>query len=219
MNGTQLKLIALLSMLVDHIGAILFPEITCLRIIGRLSFPLFCFLIAQGFIHTSSVPKYLLRLMTFAVVSELPFDWAIYGKLFYWEAQNIFFTLSLGLCALWLLQKSLPRFPLAGLAGVGALSAAAELLHLDYGWLGVMTVVLFYICSQNKWMTALSFALLNTGYSIALDYTVQPYAAAALLPIVFYNGERGKYSLKYFFYSFYPLHLLALAALQAFCFS
>lgn len=214
MNSTQLKLLGLLSMLIDHIGAVLFPQITVLRILGRLSFPIFCFFVAQGFRHTSNRKKYILRLSLFSVVSEIPFDYALKGQLFDWKAQNVFFTLLTGLCALCLLEKYMDRYPLLGLAGVGALSVSAQLLHMDYGWYGVILIVLFYICEKNNAVLSLSFVLLNTGFSILSYSKTQPYAAAAILPLLLYNGKKGTYSLKYLFYLFYPAHLLVLAALR-----
>lgn len=214
MNSTQLKLLALLSMLIDHIGVILFPQLSSLRILGRLSFPIFCFFVAQGFLYTSSRSKYSLRLFLFAVLSEIPFDLAIKGRFLDWNSQNVFFTLLTGLCALFVLEQYLNRYPLAALAGVGILSAAAQFLSMDYGWYGVILIVLFYVCEKNKVVLSLSFVLLNTGFSILSQSSTQPYAASALLPLCFYNGKRGKHPLKYLFYLFYPVHLLALAALR-----
>ena len=95
-SGTQLKIIALLSMLVDHIGCVLFPKVTAFRIIGRLAFPIFAFLIAEGMVHTSNWKKYFLRLFIFAIISEIPFDFITSGKMIDWSHQNVLFTLLLG---------------------------------------------------------------------------------------------------------------------------
>ena len=91
-NTFTLKLIAILSMTIDHIGYLLFPKVTLLRIVGRIAFPIFAYLIAEGFVHTGDVKKYLLRLGIFAILSEIPYDLVISGNVLDLEQQNIFFT-------------------------------------------------------------------------------------------------------------------------------
>lgn len=93
MNATCLKTIALCSMLVDHIGTVFFPNIFLFSILGRLAFPIFCFFIAQGFVHTSHIKKYLLKLLGFSFLSEIPFGLALRGKLIDWQAQKRVFHL------------------------------------------------------------------------------------------------------------------------------
>ena len=88
----------------DHIGAVFFPEIPLLRWIGRLAMPVLCFFIGEGLRHTRSPRRYLLRLTGFALLSELPFDLAFYGGI-EWGHQNVYFTLALGLLALWAIQS------------------------------------------------------------------------------------------------------------------
>ena len=102
MTGFQLKLLAMLAMTADHIGAVFFPEIPLLRWIGRLAMPVLCFFIGEGLRHTRSPRRYLLRLTGFALLSELPFDLAFYGGI-EWGHQNVYFTLALGLLALYLI--------------------------------------------------------------------------------------------------------------------
>ena len=107
MTGFQLKLLAMIAMTLDHIGCIFFPRLPLLRMIGRLAMPILCFFIGEGLRHTRNPQKYLLRLVGFALISELPFDLAFYGRVD-WASQNVYFTLALGLMALRLLQSSSP---------------------------------------------------------------------------------------------------------------
>ncbi|WP_312694011.1 TraX family protein, partial [Caproiciproducens sp.] len=95
MSSSQLKVLAVVTMLTDHIGAILFPSVLLFRIIGRLSFPLFCFLISEGLLYTANLKGYLERLFFFALISEVPYDLAFHGTVYYPQSQNVFFTLFL----------------------------------------------------------------------------------------------------------------------------
>ena len=137
MTGFQLKLLAMIAMTLDHIGCIFFPRLPLLRMIGRLAMPILCFFIGEGLRHTRNPQKYLLRLVGFALISELPFDLAFYGRV-NWASQNVYFTLALGLMALRLLQSSSPR-RWAGLLAVGG---AALLLRADYGLYGIAMILL-----------------------------------------------------------------------------
>ncbi|MCY1714832.1 TraX family protein [Caproiciproducens galactitolivorans] len=209
MSRAQLKILAMVSMLIDHIGALFFPHIMLFRIIGRLAFPLFCFFIAQGLIYTSNVRAYLGRLFLFALLSEIPYDLAFYGTVYHPEKQNVFFTLFLGLIAISLLQTYLETKPFFAFVLAGIPVLVAEAFRTDYGWFGVTLIILFYCLRDAKTKGVLLFALLNTGYSF-LTGTIKLYAAAAGVPILLYNGKRGKPDWKYFFYAFYPVHLLLL---------
>ncbi|MBQ2453108.1 MAG: hypothetical protein II497_01520, partial [Lachnospiraceae bacterium] len=104
MTGTALKLIAVVSMLIDHTGDVLFPGQLWLRYIGRLAFPIYCFLIVEGFIHTRNVMKYMARLLVFGIVSEIPFDLAFFGEISYPGYQNVFWTLLLGLMSIYMMS-------------------------------------------------------------------------------------------------------------------
>ncbi len=133
MSRFQLKILAIVTMLVDHTGAILFPQFPVLRIIGRISFPIFAFLISEGLLHTSNVKKYLWRLFLFALISEVPFDLAFYGQLFHPQRQNIFFTLVLGLAAIAFLNVYRNRNWVVAGTFAAAMMLLAEFLHTDYG--------------------------------------------------------------------------------------
>ena len=220
MNSFRLKWIAILTMAIDHSAAVLVPYNSpawlIMRCIGRLAFPIFVFLLVEGFQHTSNVKKYLFRLGAFALISEIPFDLALNGKLLEFSYQNVFFTLFLGLLAIYLIsmaEKALAGRPIlqSFLSGVIALviSLMAVILRTDYDYRGVLLIVAFYIFRRSKILMSLAL-LFVVGY---LFGDIETFAALAIIPIAFYNGEKGK-SMKYFFYIFYPAHLLLLAAIH-----
>lgn len=202
-NNFTLKMIAIITMVIDHVGYTLFPQVTELRAIGRISFPIFCFLIVEGFYHTRNTWNYLTRLIIFALLSEIPFDLAFHGGPFNWSYQNVFITLALGLCAIFCLEELNARriflIPLA------AIFVIADLCKCDYGAGGVLLICMFYITKENK----LIQCLLCTLILYVFYGTFELYGTIALLPILLYNGKRGP-SPKMIFYWFYPLHLLIL---------
>ena len=228
LSGGALKWIALLSMFIDHFAAIFYvgsyyagtPLFThsayiVLRAIGRLAFPLYAFLLAEGFRHTRSVEKYLLRLFLFGVLSEVPFDLAFRRSWIDWSYQNVYFTLCLGLAAVWLWQRAMQGGDgrawtarvLPGLLGIAAAAAAAEFGHTDYGMWGVLTVAAMVLFRESAWQRDLFAGCFLLG-SAAMEVFGLP--SLALLHL--YNGRRGRQA-KYFFYLFYPLHLFLLALL------
>lgn len=204
LNGTMLKWIAIVTMVIDHVGAILFPEIEILRYIGRIAFPLFAFLLVEGYIHTSNVKKYMGRLLIFALISEIPFDIALYSETFYWGHQNIFWTLLLGVLVLFLVDR-LPQRWMGFLAGV-AIIILAQVVNTDYAAGGVILIFILYFFRKKPLIKFICMAVIfGLGYG-----STQLFGLIAILPMLLYNGQRGKYSLKYFFYVFYPCHLLVL---------
>lgn len=224
MSGTALKWIAVVSMFLDHAAEVLLADFAVssllwrqiyevMRGVGRLAFPIYAFLLVEGFLHTRDIKKYQMRLLVFAVLSEIPFDLAVFHTLFYWNYQNVFFTLFLGLLALSGIRageqdaagKGLWKQALAVLLCGGA----AQLLKSDYGGFGVFFIVLLYVTRYDKkTQTMLG--------SISLVWELP--AVLAFLPIRMYNGTRGTCRNKYFFYTFYPLHLLILWIIRQICF-
>ncbi|MCI9173687.1 MAG: hypothetical protein HFH49_01910 [Lachnospiraceae bacterium] len=203
LSGFALKWIAMISMLIDHTGAVLFPQYIQMRIIGRLAFPIYCFLLVEGAVHTSDIRRYEIRLLLFALASELPFDLAFYTRADF-RHQNVFFTLFLGLVVVEQYQKR--RQKLSSFLIFIAAMALAEILHTDYGAAGIVFILLFYLLYQYKTGKQAVFAAANF---LMYGTSVQAYAGLAAFPMLFYNGTRGP-SMKYFFYVFYPLHLLIL---------
>lgn len=208
LNGFTLKWIAMLTMLVDHTGMALFPQYPVLRIIGRLAFPIYCFLLVEGAVYTSNWKKYLGRLLLFALISELPFDLARRGQVVAFDAQNVFFTLSFGLLAVIILKEQ--KNSLAAWIAALVLVLAAEFFRTDYGGGGVMIILIFYLLREHMLLKSFCF-----GAEILWGYGgIENYALLALAPIVCYNGKKGPGGLKYLFYVFYPAHLLLLYGLS-----
>lgn len=202
LSGSTLKIIAIISMLIDHIGAILLighPYYSLCRNIGRIAFPIFCFLLVEGFFHTHDVKKYSIRLLLFALISEIPFDLAFSHTAINPYYQNVFLTLVIGLFVMYGLEHC--QIPLWRMLIILAGMAVATLLHTDYSWKGIAAIVVLYCMKENR---------INQAVAGALTFSWEPPAMLAFLPIYFYNGKRG-ISLKYLFYAFYPAHLLVLA--------
>lgn len=210
-NNFALKMIAVITMVIDHIGYVFLPANTTYydiaRAIGRISFPIFCFLIIEGFFHTRSHVNYLIRLVIFALLSEIPFDLAFHRTLFYWDSQNVFITLALGLVAIFCMEEMNNRrvyvIPLI------LVLVAAFFFRCDYGIGGVLLICMFYVTRHNS-----GIRILLTGLILYLFYNpTELYGMIALIPIMCYNGKRGPKT-KMVFYWFYPVHLLILYGLH-----
>ena len=213
MSSFQLKMIAVISMLIDHTGAVVFPDVIGFRIIGRLAFPLFAFLITEGYHHTSNLKMYALRLSLFSIISQYPF-WLAFG---FDAGLNIFFTLTLGLLVIYL-HDEYKNYPLIFL-----LAVFADLIGADYGMFGVLIIFLMHIFRDDfkKMLTFVSGLYLLvfpiSGLLAAEDavfYFIQMFALVSFVFIKYYDGRQG-IKLKYFFYLFYPVHLLLLGLLFA----
>jgi hypothetical protein len=247
-SGATLKIIAIVSMLIDHIGAAVIEPILespnhltnsqfttllhidyILRDIGRLAFPMFCFLIVEGFMHTHNWKKYFARLCVFAAISEIPFDLAFMRKPFSLEAQNVFFTLALGLLTIALTQIYRERFnyrnedntlnivnllfyTLATLVTLFSTMAISMLLHSDYNAPGIAAIFIIYIFYPRRRYIGFIIAILFL--TVIVDES-EIFALLNILFIYMYNGTKGR-QLKYLFYLFYPVHLALLAGLATY---
>lgn len=209
-----LKLIACGCMLLDHIGAAVFPS-TLLRIIGRLAFPIYCFLLAEGVFRTANPKRYALRLCIGALLSELPFDLLFFGELT-WQHQNVMFTL---LTAFVMMRLMLRREdPFQRILIMLPFILLAQLLRTDYGGYGVALAGIFLLCRQKPQGFLLS-TLLSGLLFLAMPGTavfgipLQLFAVGAMLPICMYSGRKRSSgpAVQWAFYLFYPIHLLVLA--------
>ncbi len=198
LDGFALKILAVVTMLIDHTGLIFFPDYVFLRYIGRISFPIFAFLIAEGCYHTSNIGKYFKRMLLFACITEIPFDLAFYGRI-YIGHQNVLFTFALAIAAVWILRK---YGQIAGFAAIIATALGADLLQTDYGAFGVMLVMIFVFTMQELRIRILA----GTAFSVGMTLSYQRLCALAMIPIALYNGQRGR-NMKYLFYVIYPGHL------------
>ncbi|MBR4026492.1 MAG: hypothetical protein IKJ01_02890, partial [Lachnospiraceae bacterium] len=258
-SGYHLKMIALVTMLIDHIAAVaiwrlfeasymlkastqmsdywgdklivwfaenremMYTIYENMRLIGRMAFPIYCFLLVEGFLHTRNVPKYAFRLFLFALISEIPFDFALEGSLWSPTYNNVFFTLFLGLlcinCLNWLetmFEKwkekkgdvfigSCVKYFLFFVVIYGMGIVAEEMLMTDYGMAGVIAIAVIWLFRENRTL-GFSGSILVLG----LLSSSTEYLAIAMLPFIMkYNGTRGK-QVKYLFYAFYPIHLFVL---------
>ena len=204
MNAFALKLIALIAMIIDHVGDVCFDygrTYLVMRTIGRLAFPIYCFLLVEGYHHTKNVMKYLWRLGFFACLSEVPFDLCFEGMLIDLKHQNVFITLFLGLLMLVLLE-SIYSLPMK-LVVIAVFGSLAQQIHSDYRYIGILMILFFEYYREIPLLRDFTEILCNINFSAAL----QDAGIFALVPIRFYNGKKGP-SLKYFFYAAYPVHLM-----------
>ena len=221
LDGSALKLIAMLTMLIDHAASVLVRYMdaplftalghtvqmyTVMRMIGRLSFPIYAFLLVEGFLHTSSPKNYARDLLGFALISEIPWNLVHSGSLFYGQ-QNVMFTLLLGLLGIWVIRDLREDHKKQALFLLGLL-AASIILRADFGCAGFGFILLLYLLRE----TPLCRAVVGTCF-----FSGAWYAGLAFIPIGMYNGKRGFIqgkAMKYAFYAFYPLHLFILFALR-----
>lgn len=167
MNTFILKLIAITSMIIDHYGAIFVTHEIFYRYIGRLAFPIFCFLLVEGFIHTKDVKRYGKRLFIFALISEIPFDLAFYGELSF-QHQNIFLTLFIGLVMMYFLEKSENKWNKISIISISMI--AAFILLVDYNIVGIIYILAFYMTKDMSRINrvpliALVLSLVNLGFA------------------------------------------------------
>lgn len=230
LSQEALKGIACLTMPIDHMGAVLFPSVMVLRVIGRTAFPIYCFLLAEGVCRTRSPKKYALRLGIGALLSEIPFDLALFGGITL-RHQSVMVTLLLGFLALEAIRalegKGRTGLSLAGqaLALWGAV-AAADWLSTDYGGAGVLLIALFYFTRelprkrliQALGLTAWVYVFFPGRITLlGLSFPIELPALGAMLPLCFYSGRKatGSKVVQWGFYLFYPVHLMVLYLIQA----
>ena len=215
-SADLLKWIAIVTMFIDHIGAAVVEKTNIyllpygkvldftLRFIGRLAFPIFCFLLIEGFYHTRNRHKYLCNLLVFAVISELPFEISFLGEIVF-GFRNVYWTLAIGMIMMLLFEKikerALEKINLWFFLTIAVCAILAEILHSDYGAIGVILIYILYKMREDRKQQCICGAI-ATAYEIT--------APIAFLLIYRYNGVRKQKHLKYFFYAFYPLHLLLL---------
>lgn len=224
MNSFVLKLIACICMFCDHFSDAFFRNTTFLNYIGRISFPIFCFQIVQGYIHTHNIKKYILRLSLFAFISQIPFM-LFYHAVFNSFAINVVFTLLFGLITI-LIYDKYNKF--VGFCSFIFLATIAEVCHFDYGFFGMLIIFMFYLLHDKKLVMSIVFVLsvickysiglIKYGIPFSFLFTINTYSMLmyftcfSTIPILLYNGRKGK-DAKYLFYIFYPVHLLILALL------
>lgn len=232
-SGFALKLIALITMTIDHVTCVLSEIVPffkenyfILRGIGRIAFPIYCFLLVEGYFHTHSVSRYMGRLLFAFVLSELPFDLVFSGTAWDWSYQNVMLTLAIGLLSVTLVdhaafyankiahskrtQNVLQSLMILLFGAFGYL--LAELCATDYGGGGVVIILLFYLFRKHPaWLCLSVFIAMY-----ALFWWFEAIGIIAMVPILLYNGKKGPCpggkAGQWFFYLYYPLHLAVLSA-------
>lgn len=240
LDGFTLKWIAVISMAIDHFGSIVMDGVLApyrvngairftadmrffirsapmikqvCEALGSVAFPIFCFLLVEGFLHTRDRVRYGLRMGVFAIFSEVPFNLAHNGTIFYPGLQNVMCTLCIGIFLLLLIDAidqnrsrfSQPKIAVPALKAVSVLAAMglSYLIRSEYVFLGILTIALLYLLRKNRYWQLLGFAPLLVA---------SPWILLALPAVALYSGRRGRGS-KYFFYVFYPAHFLLFAGI------
>ena len=232
LSAAALHILAMAFMLMDHLWATLLPAQEWLTCVGRIAFPIFAFMAVEGYFHTHNLKKYLLRMLIFAVISEVPFDLMYGGTWFYPVHQNVIWTLMMGLVGIHLMEtvrkkKSTVVYILVSTIVVILGGLLGTLSMVDYYGIGVLTVFIFYFFRGRKWWCLLGQMLalywVNVELLGGLMYPIrlfgmefelcqQGLALLALLPIWLYRGRQGYHSkpFQYFCYAFYPIHMLVI---------
>ena len=223
LTNNQLKIIAMLAMACDHVAKILFPKVIILQIIGRLAFPIFAYMIAEGCKHTKNKRKYILQIMGLGIICQIVFT--IVMRSLY---QNIFITFTLSIITIFAIERFVKKSNVKNfiimltvafialfwgclLFNVKAFSdylyqvTGIKDYYIDYGFLGVLFPIVIYF-APNKWLKLASAVLMILIYGFHYN-PLQFYMLLAIPHLALYNGKRGKANLKYMFYLFYPAHL------------
>lgn len=213
-SGSALKVIAMISMVIDHVALYLMEDDTILyetmRCIGRIAFPVFAFLIAEGFIHTRSRYRYFFTLLGFAVISEIP--WYLLNGAD--GTHNVMFTLALGVATLMVLENLLQRSLVLGFLWTLGMAGLAFWLGVDYEWGGILVIVIFYLFNVygHSFQYSRGMQFFCT-FVLMMHYGVIGAIMACMI-LYLYNRKRGFVQgsiAKYGFYAFYPIHLIVLS--------
>jgi hypothetical protein len=225
----------MIFMLCDHLWGTVIPGNDWLTCIGRISFPIFAFMIVEGYFHTRNLKKYVGRLLLFAVISEIPFNLAMGSRWFYPVHQNVLWSFLISIGLIWLnervkAKKILPRI-LVGVSTILLGCLLGIITFVDFYHAGVLTVLAFYFFRRRKWWCYIGQLVLlwyinvevlgGLSYEIVLGgetyfLSQQSFALLALIPIWLYRGKQGYHSkwLQYVYYAFYPVHLLILGLIK-----
>lgn len=219
LSGNALKIIAAITMTIDHVGMILFPQTEAFRMIGRIAFPLFAFFVAEGCRYTHNKRKYLGMILFLGLIFHGVFVLATGQTMF-----NIFITFSFSIMLIYFLQNAIKAVRegtwqnqiLSGSLFFGMLFLTylfTSWFVVDYGFFGIMLPVLVSL-SDSLWKRKAAFLIGVLLLVISMHTYIQSFCLLAVPILFFYNGKRGKYKMKYFFYIFYPLHLSLLFLLD-----
>lgn len=237
-NSFTLHIIAMVLMLIDHLWASSILSQDIFAWLGRIAYPIFAFMIVEGYFHTSSYKKYIGRMFLWALITEIPFNLMYVSSPIYPFHQNVLWTFLIGLLAIRLIEsiraKEKPILTILGFVVVAAVSYLLGFaLFVDYFGYGVLMILVFYLFRSKKWWSMVAQAVclfyinweMISGMSFPVEifgreiYIVQQgFACLALIPIWMYNGKQGPHNkvIQYCFYAFYPVHMLLLYVLRLF---
>ena len=220
LDGTALKLIAMIAMIFDHVGDNFFPEQVWMRIIGRMAMPIFAFCIAEGFCHTRDKRKYLGRMVVFGIVSEIPFDLVTAGSVLEFSHQNIMLTFAWAILGLICVDKILEKnnkikYLIVGLILLFFLIVSL-ILGLDYNMLAIALISVYYLLREKAFWVKNVVAM--AVHALLRNVGIYWFGLLGFMPVFLYNGKRGK-GLKWLFYAFYPGHLLLIYLIRQFLIS
>lgn len=235
-TSAMLHIMAMVFMLCDHLWATVVPGNDWLTIIGRIAYPIFAFMIVEGYFHTNSLKKYVLRLLVFAVLSEIPFNLMMGSRISYIVHQNVLWTFLIGIGLIFLNEKAgkTGKIFVRILVGIGTVVLGfivGLVTFVDYHYVGVLTVLVFYFFRGRKWWNYIgqfaALAYLNIEVLSGLSYEInlfgntyfivrQGFALLALIPIWLYRGKQGFHNKawQYICYAFYPVHMLILGLIK-----
>ncbi|MBE5821033.1 MAG: conjugal transfer protein TraX [Clostridiales bacterium] len=207
MSSFIFKIIAIISMLCDHIGICISNNITYLRCIGRLSLPIFAWQLSIGADKTKNIWKYLFRLFIFSIISQ-PFYMLLKNDLLHSSTIqfNIGFTLFLGLICIIALKKDIKL----GITITIIIAFIAEKINIEYGWYGILMIVIFYIFKNNKVLLLIAQLVNFLAYYYIMPIWQQGISLLSVIAIILLYNEKKGINAKYLFYVFYPLHMLIL---------
>lgn len=231
-SSATLHILAMFFMLLDHAWATVVPGSEWLTSVGRLAFPIFAFLLTEGYFHTHNFKKYMLRLLFFAVISEIPFNLMYGGQAIYIFHQNVLWSFLIALSGMWFIDRVKERGKLWLTIITAALTILlcallGQILMVDYYGAGILMVFVFYLFHGKKWWCILGQLVglyyINIHLLGSMYYTIhifgrefefyqQGLALLSLIPIWLYNGRQGHHSkaFQYFCYAFYPAHITIL---------
>jgi len=232
LTSRALHILAMTFMLLDHMWATVCSDYSWMTQVGRIAFPIFAFMTVEGFVHTSSLKKYMGRMFLFAVITEIPFNLMLSGSIIYPYHQNVLWTFLIGLSVIYLNDRARKKgkwwLSLITAAGTALLGYVIGMItFVDYNGAGVLTVLVFYFLRERKWwcyilqlaalyyinvemLQGLTFGVELFGHSFEI---VQQGLALFALPFIWlYRGRRGKKTkaFQYFCYAFYPAHMIVL---------
>ena len=237
LSSAALHLLAMVLMLLDHMWATVVPGNLWMTCAGRLAFPIFAFLIAEGLVHTRDKKAYRRRMLGAAVLSEIPFNLMYGGSAIYPFHQNVLWTFLIAMFLIALVERAKKRgkpvwTAAVGIAALGLGMLLGTVTMVDYNGVGVVTVMLFYFARGRRWyhfaiqaaglyylnvevLKGLYFPVMLFGHEF--EFYQQSLALLALIPIWLYRGRQGHHSKAFRFgcYAFYPVHMLILAAIRA----